>query len=361
MFEVKLWFDSRRFWLRQIPGEEKERFNTFLLSSETGNIFQSYDWGQFKSLTGWKAAHVLLEDRDRVYAAATILKKSSAGLHFFYSPRGPVMDNRSPGLLALFSRGVTALAQQEKAAFWRIDPELTGSHPTNEFMRAGFVPVEAQNSFGGIQPKWVWRIPLENNTDVQWNMLKKSCRRQIKKAQNSGISIREAGAKDLPDVYKLLSATAARNGFLLRDCNYYEALWQQFALGSNMKTLLACLGQEPVSTAIAIGFGAGVWDIYAGNADKAGETGASYLLTWELIKWACNAGYRFYDLGGIVPNAPDDDPIAGLRFFKSRFGGVEVEFIGEFDLVFRPGQYRICQQGQKSFELLKRLRKKLKS
>ena len=100
----------------------------------------------------------------------------------------------------------------------------------------------------------------------------------------------------------------------------------------------------------------GVWDIYAGNADSL-DTGASHLLTWELIIWALKQGYRFYDLGGVVPKLEPIGPWSGLKLFKSGFGGAEVEFVGEYDLVFDPIIYRFWHWGYRAFQQLVRLKK----
>ena len=68
-----------------------------------------------------------------------------------------------------------------------------------------------------------------------------------------------------------------------------------------------------------------------------------------MIAWALRRGYSFYDLGGIAPQVPEDNPLHGLMFFKSRFGSEEVEFIGEHDLVIKPIYYRFLKLAESIF------------
>ncbi|UNC91382.1 lipid II:glycine glycyltransferase FemX [Candidatus Contubernalis alkaliaceticus] len=354
--ETKLLHDKEHYWMRQVTADEKMDFQRFLENSELGNIFQTFEWAQLKEMGGWQPFHFLLESRGKALGAVSLLKRRAGGLSFFYSPRGPVLDYRNPDVLALFSRGIKPIAQREKAAFWRIDPELPGDFVTDAFQRANFQRVPMTNNFGGIQPKWVWRIPLQKTSGEQWKLLKKSCRRQIKKAEKNGVEVRWGGREHLSEFYGLLQATASRNGFLLRGQKYYENLWRLLYPTGNLLLSMAYLEGEPVSTALAVVFRRGVWDLYAGSSRVGMDSGASYLITWQLISSAVQKGLGFYDLGGIINQAQAEGSLNGLKIFKSRFGGKEIEFLGEYDLVFNSSAYRFWNWGQKGYNFLKRCR-----
>lgn len=354
VFACNFVHDNMPYRLRQIFESERSRYNDFINGSSLGNFMQCYEWGELKKSSGWTPLRLFLENRDgEPLGAATILKRVVAGLPFFYTPRGPVLDYDHPDLLSLFCRAVFPLARREYAVFWRVDPELAGSGLPEKFKKAKLRPVPPDNPFGGIQPKWVWRITLTGDKEALWNGLKKGCRRQIRRAQRNGVKVKDGTEADLDAFYRLLKTTADGNGFYLRRPEYYTDLWKRMTGAHPVKVMLAYHGNKPVSTAMAVGFGRGAWDIYAGNSETDRNLGASYLLTWEMLKWACDSGFSFYDLGGIAPGAADGDPLAGLKLFKSRFGGDQVEFAGEFDLVFQPLPYRIWRWGQKGLRLVR--------
>ncbi len=358
LFESKITHKGEKYILRQLSFKESQKFNEYLLKTELSPAFQSYQWGELKKSHGWQPIRLFLERNNTVVAATSILKRTDAGLTFFYSPRGPVLDySNEVDLLGIICKGLVPLAEAHKAVFWRVDPEI----PTvlkSKFIEHSFKEVPMDNDFGGIQPKWVWRIPLTMDREKQWESLTKGARRQIKKATKLNIRIVDGSSKDLSVFYKLLQETANYQGFLLRDKSYYLTMWSKLS-SLDLKMLLAYHRNEPVSTAIVIGFGKGIWDIYAGNSSNHRDLGASYLLTWELIAWAGEQGYKFYDLGGIASRVDKDHPLDGLRVFKSRFGGEEVEFVGEMDLVFNAALYKAWTIGKKAFSLKNDLRKKL--
>jgi len=73
----------------------------------------------------------------------------------------------------------------------------------------------------------------------------------------------------------------------------------------------------------------------------AGALRANYLLKWEAIRRAREAGAATYDLWGLA------NP--GIAHFKTGFGGREVRFIGAWDLV-------LSGLGRRTYVMAQRLR-----
>ena len=64
---------------------------------------------------------------------------------------------------------------------------------------------------------------------------------------------------------------------------------------------------------------------------------AAYLIQWSMILWAVENKCHYYDLMGVPGNIEDENnPIYGLYRFKKGFGGEMWEFVGEFDMVYKP-------------------------
>jgi len=343
--------------VQQISLWKKKQFNDFLKSCSAGNIFQTYEWGELKKSSGWHPIRLIVEKNGQIFCAVTLLKRKNAGMTMLYSPRGPVLDyDNQAEIISHCCRGVTDLSHKEKAVFWRIDPELIGTKYAELLTNAGFSLVPVNNPFGGIQPKWVWRITLSDTPDHQWKLLKQSGRKWINKALKNKVEIKEGTAKDIPILYRLLKETSNRSNFLLRSSSYYHDLWTKLAPLSP-KMVLAFHEGQPVSAILVVGFGQGVWGICTGNSASSRGLGASYLLNWEVITWAIHNGYKFYDMGGIAPEADEHHPLGGLKIFKSHLGGSAVEFVGEYDLVFKSPAYRLWNIGQKSFNTIKKFKK----
>ena len=60
-----------------------------------------------------------------------------------------------------------------------------------------------------------------------------------------------------------------------------------------------------------------------------------------MIRWAKAQGCTIYDFRGVSGDLSEDNPLFGLYKFKKGFNGEFTEFIGEWDLVYRPIMYFI--------------------
>ena len=80
--------------------------------------------------------------------------------------------------------------------------------------------------------------------------------------------------------------------------------------------------------------------------DEGRDRKASYLLQWKTIEQAKAAGARWYDLGGIDPEA---NP--GVYHFKSGLGGRECSFVGEFVAPARGSGKVLLPLAEKAYRL----------
>jgi lipid II:glycine glycyltransferase (peptidoglycan interpeptide bridge formation enzyme) len=78
---------------------------------------------------------------------------------------------------------------------------------------------------------------------------------------------------------------------------------------------------------------------YGGMTAAGAESRANYLIKWEAIRRAREAGFGIYDMWGLSH--------AGIEHFKSGFGGRDVRYIGAWDLVLNPLVRRGMQAAQR--------------
>ena len=67
----------------------------------------------------------------------------------------------------------------------------------------------------------------------------------------------------------------------------------------------------------------------------------NFLLQWEAIKAAKNAGCSIYDLWGAPDVFSEDDSMWGVFRFKQGLGGEVLCTLGAYDLPIRPTLYKI--------------------
>jgi lipid II:glycine glycyltransferase (peptidoglycan interpeptide bridge formation enzyme) len=56
-----------------------------------------------------------------------------------------------------------------------------------------------------------------------------------------------------------------------------------------------------------------------------------------------------YDFRGVSGDLNEDNPLYGLYKFKKGFNGVFTEFVGEWDVVYRPVMYRVWRLAEKVY------------
>jgi lipid II:glycine glycyltransferase (peptidoglycan interpeptide bridge formation enzyme) len=177
-----------------------------------------------------------------------------------------------------------------------------------------------------VQVKQTWVVDLEGGEDALWQGLRSKWRQYVQKSRRAGLVVEDAGAPGVDELYRILTDTSDRVGFVLRSLETYHLVYDSFAGGGRARLLLARLpGGEAVAALMLVMCGGKVVEPYGGMTVAGADSRANYLLKWEAMRSSAERGYRLYDMWGV--------PTSGVAQFKQGFGGREVNWIGAFDLV----------------------------
>lgn len=327
---------------RETAEQDRARFNDFVAGFSTGDLLQSFEWGDLKARGGWKPARVIGEKHGEIVAAASLLKRAipKVGRCIMYAPRGPVLDTTDAQLVQEFTAHLCETAAKHHAILLKIDPPVPIEDTASEAsLRAvGFRPVTT-DGFGGTQPKCVMQLDLDKTPDELLASFKPKWRYNIRLAEKNGVTVRlDCDRSDLGVFYALLSETAKRDGFLVRGIKYFEDMWDILVPAGYMRMALTYYEGQAVAGALAYKFGDRAWYTYGASSNEHRNVMPNHLMQWELIQWAKEQGCKWYDFRGVSPrkDAAEDDHLAGLNRFKEGFSPRFVEYIGEYDLVLSP-------------------------
>lgn len=174
---------------------------------------------------------------------------------------------------------------------------------------------------------------------------RKHIRRGLKKQQ---VVIEEiTGRSQIGVCYDLLrkSYTAAR--VPLADQSLFEAAFDVLHSQSMVKFWLARVGDAYVATSVELLYKGVMYGWYGGvDRSYAGYTPGE-LLTWHVLKWGVENGYRLYDFGG----AGRPDVEYGVRDFKAKFGG-ELVCYGRNICVHAPALLHLSRWGYAAYRWL---------
>jgi len=212
-------------------------------------------------------------------------------------------------------------------------------------------PLVADGGFAAGQPQYTFVVPLvdaDGNRRTEEDVLagmNQLWRRNIRKADKSGVVVTTGDGTDLKAFHDLYVHTAERDHFTPRPLAYFQTMYD--ALGANdpagrerITLWLAHHEGDLVAATIAIRVGTHAWYSYGASSTDKREVRGSNAVQWAMIRDAIAHGADVYDLRGITDTLDPDDPHIGLIQFKAGTGGEAVETVGEWDLPLNRPLYR---------------------
>jgi len=330
---------------RTTTDSDRQRFNEFVARFDTGDLLQSFEWGDLKSHSGWKPVRVIAERHGEIVAAASLLARAipKVGRCIMYAPRGPVLDTRDTDLVNAFAAYLKQTARERGAILLKIDPPVPAEDTESEanLRRAGFTPIAAEG-FGGTQPRAVMQLDLDKSLDELLASFKPKWRYNIRLAEKKGVTVdMDCPRSELPVFYELLKETCKRDGFLVRGLRYFEDMWDCLVPAGFMRLVLTYYEGKAIAGAIAYLFGDKAMYTYGASSNEHRNVMPNHLMQWTMIRWAKESGCKWYDFRGVSPKkeADESDHLQGLNRFKEGFSPRFVEYIGEYDMVLSPGLY----------------------
>ena len=389
---------------------EKEEFDEYVKNHKTKSHFlQSLSWGEFaktkKNLIPYYLG--LVDDENKIQAATLLLeKKLPMNYTYFYAPRGFVIDFKNKELVRTMTKKVVEFAKKKKAIFVKIDPDLIKEQTNyleevsknkdydelfNTLKESGFKHLGFTKNFETMQPRYTFRIDLNQSTEEIEDHFSKTTKQRIAKAKKLDTEVTIGTEKDLSEFYHLMTLTEDRKDFVSYNEDYYNTLYEIFNGNKNSKATLF-LGKVHInktlkvlenelkkindqisilpidnlsksaknklkeltrqkenttkeiekykeykkeygnditlSAHMIIEYGDKAWVLYAGNHNILTETYVNYYTYSEHIRYCKEKGIKIYDQFGTIGDLSKDNPRLGLHEFKKKFGGDYIEFIG---------------------------------
>ena len=401
---------------------DKQEYDNYVRNHQHKSHFlQSLSWGDFAKVKKNLTPHYLgLTTEDNQLVAATLLleKHLPMNMSYLYAPRGFVIDFNKKELLKTMTKKVVEFAKTRKAIFIKIDPDIirkSYDYQNEEqelsydpevifdnIKKAGFKHLGFTKNFETSQPRYSFRINLEQSMEDIENHLSKTTKQRIAKSEKLETEVVIGTKKDIKEFYHLMELTESRKDFISYNQDYYETLYEIFngnenskatlllgkinfnktikSLEKNLKRIVDQISILPIdnlsksakvkleelrkqkentqseinkykdyskqygnevtlSAHMIIEYGDKAWVLYAGNHNILSETYVNYHTYYEHLRYCKSRGLKIYDQFGTIGDLREDNPLMGLHEFKRKFGGDYVEFLGEWDYVINPIMY----------------------
>lgn len=325
---------------------DRQVYDDFIAACSKGHVLQTWQWGQLKEKGQWRAWRLLVEDEGMPKAAVTLLERPLPGPLgcFFYAPRGPVLEPGQETAWDCLMEGISKLGRKRRTVFCKIDPDILAGDPIwqERLRRTGFRNADRGEGFEGVQPRYVFRLDINPGEEELLANMQQKTRYNLRLAERKGVDVQIGAPKEqLPVFYKLLEETAARDSFLIRGYSYYEDFYDLLVPDGLAELAIVRHEEEAIAGALLFRLKDKAWYIYGASANNKRNLMPNYLMQWRMIQWAKKEGCAIYDFRGVPGDVGPEHPLYGLVKFKKGFGGDYCQFIGEWDLVFRPFLYNL--------------------
>jgi lipid II:glycine glycyltransferase (peptidoglycan interpeptide bridge formation enzyme) len=391
---------------------EGNLWNSLISSLPNPHFLQTYEWDQVKAKYGWQALYAVWDSDGRwkveseppllsafqsPIAAALILKRTipmggmSARLSILYAPKGPLLDWTNEALRTRVLDDLQTFAKKEGAIFLKIDPDVvlgTGVPAReNDVIEAHGQTVMSEIKQRGwryssdqIQFRNTVLIDLTLSQEELLARMKQKTRYNIRISEKKGVAWRIGTSEDFGLLYRMYADTSVRDGFVIRDEEYYKTVWTTFIANTqspvaNLQSfnspitnsrevsptwrhgdtspwdqlpfaepLIAEVKHEPVAAIFVFYFAGRAYYVYGMSRDAHREKMPSYLLQWEAMKRAKARGCSVYDLWGAPDKFDESDSMWSVYRFKEGLGGKVVRTLGAWDFAPNAFWYKLYSE-----------------
>jgi len=282
-----------------ISAENRDSWNRFVADSETAGFYHQFEWQEINQTEfghrTWYLASLNNGAIEGVFPLVLIESRIFGRILCsmpFVNYGGPSATN-SPANDALVARACE-IAREQNADFL----EIRGLNVCEE-------------SLPRSEHKVSMTISLASDPDEVWNSYKSKHRTNIRRVYKDGVTVQSGGMDLLDTFYDIMSRSWRSLGTPIYRKQYFRSIIE--ALGDQVRIYVASQNGQPVATAFNGQFDGTVEGMWAGMDPDFRKVQVNYVLYWEMIKDACEAGFRDYHLGRSTADS-------GSEVFKQKWG-----------------------------------------
>lgn len=289
-------------------------------------------------------------EKSNDYTFLGIEKQTKFG-NYIYLPYGPYATTKNGAKSAY--KALESLARSKNITFMRIEPQ--SAHMAEFWLNLPNIQ-KSRN----LSPEETWVLDITPDMDTIYANMKQNTRNLCKNYGKKGIEVKisknpEKDVKILAKFHKEIAKQhkigAFSEKYLLTEAT------QPFAT-----LYLAYFEGKPIAASLFFDHESTRFYMQSASDKNFHKLPATYAILNEAIKDAKSKNLKNFDFWGIAPedangNVEKNHPWAGFTKFKKSFGGHEVKYLGTYDLVFHPVEYKIYKLARKGNLFIRKLRK----
>jgi lipid II:glycine glycyltransferase (peptidoglycan interpeptide bridge formation enzyme) len=337
----------------EIDNMSQAGWGSVLSRFDDSNIHQTFEYGE-RNWGRKNLSHFVFKYKGQIISAAQLwvvrFPILNAGLA--YIPWGPVWRLRDlPIQVRHFKALIKALHQEYvvkrglllRIRFNEIDTEnnYDVKQALDEMQNAGIISLTNEYRYRTII------VNLNHSLEQLRINLRKSWRRQLKKAEKNNLQISVGTSNEEFAIFcELYQDMISRKKFTknIIDPYLYADIQKTLPELNKMRIILSRFDGHYVSGSILSAQGNTGKSLLAatGTLDIEQKLSSSYLMDWHSMEWLKHNGFKYLDLRGYNPNR-----YPGYSHYKAGFGGDDVRFVGTYEACQNIISKKIVQFGHK--------------
>lgn len=325
--------------------EDINEQNSQIYNSSIFHPLQAYEWGEFRKKTGIGIIRRGIIDTDKIINPYQITVHQTPGFPYFigYFPKGELPSKEL--LIELSQTG-----KDKKLSFIQLEPNVENG-------KWSMVNGQLRKSFHPLFTKYTFVLDLTLDEEELLKNMHQKTRYNIRVSQKHGVIAAIDNSDSAFGQYlNLTRETTKRQKFYAHGEDYHRLMWNTLKAGNNFEPnrlqahlLKAAYKNKTLVTYILFTFKDTLYYPYGASSDENREVMASSLTMWEAIRFGKSLGLRKFDMWGAAntPEPKNTDPYYGFHRFKEGFGANLTEFVGSYDLVINPLNYRLLTVADK--------------
>jgi lipid II:glycine glycyltransferase (peptidoglycan interpeptide bridge formation enzyme) len=195
------------------------------------------------------------------------------------------------------------------------------------------------------EPHLNYLINLNRPAKEIWGDIHKPRRKGINRAEKIGIEVRKIESRnEIKDCYKIIEETYKNVRLPLADISLLESAYDRLYSSELIDFYLVTMEGEVVGSRVVLKYQGFVHDWYAGSKQEINYVNEA--VVWHMLSEYAGKE-KVFDFGG----AGHPDKPYGVREFKKRFGGEEVNF-GRYEKVHDRSKKELLNLGFKAYKKL---------
>jgi hypothetical protein len=311
------------------------------------NIYQTWSFGTNR----WgnkNLSHLVLKRGSETLGIAQlrIIRPSSLRLGIAYLRWGPMCQLRgselNPETVRIMAEALHEEYVAKRGLYLEILPNAFSGSERGGMFQSAFTQFDSRPSVSGEKYRTLV-LDLSPSLEELRRKLDKKWRNQLNAAERNGLKVVEGeGNQEYRRFCALYTQMWKRKKFHTTvSIEEYARIQERLPDTQRMRVLICEHAGTPVAGIVCSAIGESAIYLLGATNDEGMRVKASYLLQWTMIGWLKERGFRFYDLGGIDPDA---NP--GVYHFKSGFSGVDVSNISSFNACDNPFSETLVKIGQ---------------